>query len=160
MLPGPAVPGCCLLSFHILWAILSTSTVPYVSVREWKGCVYRTSGKRWEHTTLPFPFWDIRYIFLLVVSWWRCEIVAIWKNWIRWGCAKTKISCQWNIGNGNFLVPVQNAFLTFYVYRNEDKIYMEGYFPFPRWNISQTLWPRMITSHIMGWTVIYFNSVK
>ena len=27
MLPGPAVPGCCLVSFHILWAILSTSTV-------------------------------------------------------------------------------------------------------------------------------------
>ena len=27
MLSGPAVPGCCLVSFHILWAILSTSTV-------------------------------------------------------------------------------------------------------------------------------------
>ena len=27
MLPGPAVPGCCLVSFHILWAILSTSTI-------------------------------------------------------------------------------------------------------------------------------------
>ena len=27
MLPGPAVPGSCLVSFHILWAILSTSTV-------------------------------------------------------------------------------------------------------------------------------------
>ena len=27
MLPGPAVPGCCLVSFHFLWAILSTSTV-------------------------------------------------------------------------------------------------------------------------------------
>ena len=27
MLPGPAVPGCCFVSFHILWAILSTSTV-------------------------------------------------------------------------------------------------------------------------------------
>ena len=26
-LPGPAVPGGCLVSFHILWAILSTSTV-------------------------------------------------------------------------------------------------------------------------------------
>ena len=24
---GPAVPGCCLVSFHILWVILSTSTV-------------------------------------------------------------------------------------------------------------------------------------
>ena len=27
MLPGPAVPGSCLVSFHILWAILSKSTV-------------------------------------------------------------------------------------------------------------------------------------
>ena len=27
MLPGPTVPGSCLVSFHILWAILSTSTV-------------------------------------------------------------------------------------------------------------------------------------
>ena len=27
MLPGPAVPGCCLVSFNILWAILSTITV-------------------------------------------------------------------------------------------------------------------------------------
>ena len=27
MLPGQAVPGSCLVSFHILWAILSTSTV-------------------------------------------------------------------------------------------------------------------------------------
>ena len=30
MLPGPAVPGSCLVSFHILWDILSTSTVEYV----------------------------------------------------------------------------------------------------------------------------------
>ena len=29
MLPGPAVPGCSLVSFHILWAILSTSTVEH-----------------------------------------------------------------------------------------------------------------------------------
>ena len=27
MLPGSAVPGSCLVSFYILWAILSTSTV-------------------------------------------------------------------------------------------------------------------------------------
>ena len=27
MLPGPAVPGSCLVSYHFLWAILSTSTV-------------------------------------------------------------------------------------------------------------------------------------
>ena len=26
MLPGPAVPDCCLVSFYFLWAILSTST--------------------------------------------------------------------------------------------------------------------------------------
>ena len=27
MLPGLTVPGCCLVSLHIMWAILSTSTV-------------------------------------------------------------------------------------------------------------------------------------
>ena len=27
MLLGAAVPGCCLVSFHILWVILSTSTI-------------------------------------------------------------------------------------------------------------------------------------
>ena len=32
MLPGPAVPGCCLVSFHIMWAILSTSTVFLVTL--------------------------------------------------------------------------------------------------------------------------------
>ena len=26
MLPGPAVPGCCLVSYHFLWILLSTST--------------------------------------------------------------------------------------------------------------------------------------
>ena len=29
LLPGPAVPGCCLFFFHFLWAILSTSTVDH-----------------------------------------------------------------------------------------------------------------------------------
>ena len=29
MLSGPAVPGCCLIFFHILWVILSTSTVHF-----------------------------------------------------------------------------------------------------------------------------------
>ena len=32
MLPGPAVPGGCLVSFHFLWAILSTSTVYWLQV--------------------------------------------------------------------------------------------------------------------------------
>ena len=27
MLPGPAVPGCCLVSFHFLWAILCPQAV-------------------------------------------------------------------------------------------------------------------------------------
>ena len=31
MLPGPAVPDSCLVSFHILWAILSTTTVQGVA---------------------------------------------------------------------------------------------------------------------------------
>ena len=46
MLPGPAVPGCCLLSFHILWAILSTSTVLRISHLSFKGFVSLTT---------PFP---------------------------------------------------------------------------------------------------------
>ena len=29
MLPGPALPDCSLVSFHILWAMMSTSTVRY-----------------------------------------------------------------------------------------------------------------------------------
>ena len=33
MLPGPAVPGSCLLSFHFLWAILSTSAVHAVPLK-------------------------------------------------------------------------------------------------------------------------------
>ena len=33
ILPGPAVPGCYLVSFHILWAILSTSTVHSAAAR-------------------------------------------------------------------------------------------------------------------------------
>ena len=33
MLPFPAVPGCCLVSFHILWAILITSTVESFSMK-------------------------------------------------------------------------------------------------------------------------------
>ena len=32
MLPGPAVPGCCLDTFHFLWAILSTGTVYHPSI--------------------------------------------------------------------------------------------------------------------------------
>ena len=32
MLPCPAVPGCCLVSFHFLWGKLSTRTVLLVEV--------------------------------------------------------------------------------------------------------------------------------
>ena len=39
MLPVLAVPGCCLISFHIMWAILSTSTVRGWSKRSILGCV-------------------------------------------------------------------------------------------------------------------------
>ena len=46
MLPGPAVLGCCLLSFHILWAILSTSTV-YFSLKgsmNSSSCLFLANG--------------------------------------------------------------------------------------------------------------------
>ena len=32
MLPGPEVPGCCLASFHFLWAILCPQAVHIVGV--------------------------------------------------------------------------------------------------------------------------------
>ena len=43
MLPGPAFPGCYLVSSHILWAILSTSTVYYCHALE-KGCLCHRRG--------------------------------------------------------------------------------------------------------------------
>ena len=36
------------------------SNGPYVSERQWKGCVYRARGRTREHATLSFPFRDIR----------------------------------------------------------------------------------------------------
>ena len=45
MLPAPAVPGCCLVSFHFLSAILSTSTV--VSYAE-SSFIYHTSSRIFE----------------------------------------------------------------------------------------------------------------
>ena len=32
MLPGPAVPGCCLIAFHFRWGKLSTRTVVECSI--------------------------------------------------------------------------------------------------------------------------------
>ena len=40
----------------IIFNIFGIWGIPYVSEREWKGCVYRARGKTREHTTLPFPF--------------------------------------------------------------------------------------------------------
>ena len=40
-------------------------SVPYVSVRIWKGCVYPSARpeapRTQEHATIPYPFWDIMY---------------------------------------------------------------------------------------------------
>ena len=47
ILPGPAVPGGCLVSFHILWAILSTSTVQRSPIRRVLGCVISPPGPLW-----------------------------------------------------------------------------------------------------------------
>ena len=44
MLSGPAEPGSCLVSFHILWAILSTSTVQSTSKRLYLGCAIPPTG--------------------------------------------------------------------------------------------------------------------
>ena len=40
MLPGPAVPGCCLISFYFLWGKLSTLTVHYCISIFSKGTFY------------------------------------------------------------------------------------------------------------------------
>ena len=48
MLPDPAVPGYCLFSFHILWAILSTSTVLYDEVARHS----KVSNSIWERICL------------------------------------------------------------------------------------------------------------
>ena len=40
LLPGPAVPGCSLVSFHFLWAILCPQAVHKCVDREWVGKVY------------------------------------------------------------------------------------------------------------------------
>ena len=37
MLPGPAVPGCSLVSFHILWAILCPQAVHCEILPTWRG---------------------------------------------------------------------------------------------------------------------------
>ena len=57
MLPGPAAPGCCLVSFRILWAILSTSTVDIsgwsqgwcISNALWHMCVNDTCKSMSKH---------------------------------------------------------------------------------------------------------------
>ena len=42
-----------------------SSSIPYVSERVCKGCVYTSEAPRTrEHATIPNPFWDIRYISL------------------------------------------------------------------------------------------------
>ena len=43
MLPGSAVPGCCLVSFHFLWATLSMGTVQ----NEYHICV-KLCIRNWE----------------------------------------------------------------------------------------------------------------
>ena len=61
MLPGPAVPGSCLVSFHILWAILSTSTVrhfvfvtPSVYLEQFGPRPTVSSNPPWERCVLLY----------------------------------------------------------------------------------------------------------
>ena len=81
MLPGPAVPGCCSVSFHILWAILSTSTVQaqnlMVKMETFVGLcrLFRnmlTSGENHTH---------INILFRIVTKQWKKEQV-----WPFFGC--------------------------------------------------------------------------
>ena len=57
MLPGTAVPGSCLVSFHILWAILSTSTVHRIRTKgegvpkmQTTVLVLRMASRIWKET--------------------------------------------------------------------------------------------------------------
>ena len=67
----------------------------YVSGREWKGCVYRARDRTWEHTILPFPFWDIRRIQHL-------PFPLYWKQ-------KFKFTVSNNKTRANAFVPASNA---------------------------------------------------
>ena len=54
MLPGPAVPGCSLVYFHILWAILSTSTVDIHISKAIPGMEFLShlNGIKWHKTEM------------------------------------------------------------------------------------------------------------
>ena len=72
MLPGSAVPGCCLVSFHILWAILSTSTVYYTVIGA------RMSHRKWRENKQQLIRWpDLALLGCSLVSLhFQCDILA------------------------------------------------------------------------------------
>ena len=57
MLPGPAVPGCCLVSFYFLWAILSTSTVLFKATTDGS-----RDGDCIRHPPLVFAAAELRLV--------------------------------------------------------------------------------------------------
>ena len=55
MLPGPAVPGCCLISFHFLWAIHPIRPVmPRDRKEEAATAEYHSEGETREATLMVF----------------------------------------------------------------------------------------------------------
>ena len=52
---GSAVPGCCSVSIHFLWAILSTSTVQSFCLFHWRHISLILSPER-KQISLPHPF--------------------------------------------------------------------------------------------------------
>ena len=52
MLPGPAVPGCSLVSFHFMWAILCPQTVTYLNLM----CINASYFKRPYQLVLPTAY--------------------------------------------------------------------------------------------------------
>ena len=55
MFPGPAVPGCCLVYFHILWAILSTSTVQCLHPSIGVPSASSDDNLAWRHFVIDSP---------------------------------------------------------------------------------------------------------
>ena len=77
MLPGPAVPGSWLVSFHILWAILSTSTVQ--SIKIFRSLIFEQVSQSYGHTPIcTCTSWDRRHIRRLICWPQQCSAPNIW----------------------------------------------------------------------------------
>ena len=70
MLPGPAVPGCCLISFHFLWAILCPQAVGNIYLLYYNIQV-RENHQLFSHARWPFQFCTMTLFVALAAD--RCD---------------------------------------------------------------------------------------